>query len=335
MLEGGGPNLQHLTSNITRPPILPPVANEIASLPDVQAALLAWHRQHGLRAPWRDSGDPYGVLVAAVMAQQTQMSRVLPAYARFLAAFPTVEALAAASAADVIRAWAGMGYNQRALRLHRAARTIAAGGWPRDASALARIDGIGPFTAAVVASFAFGQPAACVDTNVRRVLARLAGDESLRGAALQRLADDVLVAAEPARWNQALMDYGARVCTPRPKCAQCVVARWCGWHARNERPLAMVADERATYEAVPSRHRRAQPAYAGSRRYYRGRTLDVLRALAPGARIRIDALPALLADGRAAPAPDDLRALLDGLVRDGLAVLHDGGGPPAVSLPED
>ncbi|MDE3096566.1 MAG: A/G-specific adenine glycosylase [Chloroflexota bacterium] len=309
------------------------MAPEIASLPDVQAALLGWHRQHGLRAPWRESGEPYHVLVAAVMAQQTQMSRVLPAYARFLAAFPSVEALAAASAADVIRAWAGLGYNQRALRLHRAARTIAADGWPRDAAALARIEGIGPFTAAIVASFAFGQPAACVDTNVRRVLARLSGDESLRGAALQRLADDVLAAAEPARWNQALMDYGASVCTPRPKCAQCVVARWCVWRARKEPPLALVADERATYDARPTRRR--QPAYAGSRRYYRGRTLDVLRALAPGERIRIDALPALIGDGHPAPYPGDLRELIDGLVRDGLAALHDADGTPAVSLPDD
>ncbi len=311
------------------------MAPEIASLPDVQAALLAWHRQHGLRAPWRDSGEPYHVLVAAVMAQQTQMSRVLPAYARFVAAFPTVEALAAASTADVIRAWAGMGYNQRALRLHRAARTIAAAGWPSDASALARIDGIGPFTAAIVASFAFGQPAACVDTNVRRVLGRLAGDESLRGIALQRLADAALAAREPARWNQALMDYGASVCTPRPKCAQCVVARWCVWRARNERPLTLVAEERATYDATPARPRRAQPAYEGSRRYYRGRTLDVLRALAPGERIPIDALAPLLADGHAAPSPGDLRALIEGLVRDGLVALRDPDGTPAVSLPED
>lgn len=180
-----------------------------------------------MHAPWRESGDPYEVLVAAVMAQQTQMSRVMPSYERFVAAFPTVESLARATAGDVIRVWAGMGYNQRAIRLHRAARTIVEGGWPRDAASLEKIDGIGPFTAAIIASFAFGEPAACVDTNVRRVLGRLAGDESIDGRRLQALADASLAAHEPARWNQALMDYGARVCTIRPKCAECALATSC------------------------------------------------------------------------------------------------------------
>ena len=112
-----------------------------------------------------------------------------------------------------------MGYNQRAVRLHRAARTIAAEGWPHDAASLARIDGIGPFTAAIIASFSFGQPAAAVDTNVIRVLTRLAGDDTLRGKRLQDLADAVIPHDEPARWNQALMDYGARICIPRPSAA--------------------------------------------------------------------------------------------------------------------
>jgi len=155
-----------------------------------------------MRAPWRESGDPYRVLVAAVMAQQTQMSRVIACYARFIGAFPTVESLARASRAEVIRAWAGMGYNQRAVRLHEAARAVVAGGWPRDADALARIPGIGPFTAAIIASFAFGRPAACVDTNVRRVLGRLAGDEAMSPAAMQRLADAALARRAPARWRK-------------------------------------------------------------------------------------------------------------------------------------
>ena len=110
----------------------------------VQRALLAWHRRDGMRAPWRDSGDPYQALVAAVMAQQTQMSRVLPSYERFVAAFPTIDSLATASLGEVIRVWKGMGYNQRAVRLHRASRTIAEHGWPRDVAALCKIDGIGP-----------------------------------------------------------------------------------------------------------------------------------------------------------------------------------------------
>ena len=305
------------------------MAPDIASLPDVQAALLAWHRQHGMHAPWRESGDPYHVLVAAVMAQQTQMARVLPAYARFLAAFPTVEALAAASAADVIRAWAGMGYNQRAVRLHRAARQIAASGWPRTADELARIDGIGPFTAAIIASFAFGEPAACVDTNVRRVLGRLAGDESIDGRRLQLLADAAMSRRAPARWNQALMDYGARVCTVRPRCGECVVAAWCPSRERYARPATRVAEERATYPAKPPSKSPRRP-FEESARYYRGRIVDVLRQLPPGTTVRIDELPRLIANGRAAPSAAATRELVAALERAGLATVRDG----AASLPE-
>jgi A/G-specific adenine glycosylase len=310
------------------------VESEIASLSRVQSALLTWHSEHGLHAPWRESGDPYEVLVAAVMAQQTQMSRVMPAYERFIAAFPTLEDLARASTADVIRAWAGMGYNQRALRLHRAARTIAAEGWPRDAEALARIEGIGPFTAAIIASFAFGQPAACVDTNVRRVLGRLAGEERIGVRALQRLADSAIPAQHPAEWNQAVMDYGAKVCLPRPKCGECVVAQLCAWRAMNEGRGLKVAEERTPL--IPARRRRPPPErYEASRRYFRGRTIDILRGLPPGERIAVSALAPLLANGHAAPDQDDVRALIDGLIRDGLAALHDMDREPAVSLPED
>src|SRR5581483_3500503 len=139
--------------------------NEIEDLRRVQRTLLRWHEHNGLRAPWRESRDPYQALVAAMMAQQTQMSRVLASYERFLAAFPTLEALASATVGDVIRVWRGMGYNARATRLHRAAQRIAAEGWPRRAEELSLVPGIGPFTAAIVASFAFGEQAACVDTT--------------------------------------------------------------------------------------------------------------------------------------------------------------------------
>jgi len=299
---------------VSRPPI--------RNLRAVQRAMLRWHEAHGLRAPWRESGDPYACLVAAVMAQQTQMSRVMPSFARFTAAFPTIGALAAASPGDVIRAWTGMGYNQRAVRLHRAARAIAANGWPRDALGLARIDGIGPFTAAIVASFAFGEPAACVDTNVRRVLARLAGDPSLDGAALQRIADAAMAATAPARWNQALMDYGARVCTPRPKCGDCAVARWCPSREAAGAPRA--ADTRASYRARP------QTRYEGSPRYFRGRIIDVLRSLPPGASLRIGALPSRIANGHTPPAPGEVAAWLTALEAQGLVRVRRG----RVSLPE-
>ncbi|HYM16130.1 MAG TPA: A/G-specific adenine glycosylase [Dehalococcoidia bacterium] len=298
---------------------------EIAALPDVRRALLRWHRAHGLHAPWRESGNPYETLVAAVMAQQTQMSRVMPAYERFIAAFPTVEALAGASPGAVIRAWSGMGYNARAVRLHRAARTIAATGWPRDAASLARIDGIGPFTAAVIASFAFGQRAACVDTNVRRVLGRLAGDETLDGARLQQLADRSLAVRAPARWNQALMDYGARVCTPRPDCGGCAVARWCASRERYMAPRSSLGEKRGVYRAGPRK-----PAYAGSPRWYRGRIIEVLRALPPGGSVPVRSLPRRIErDGRVL-APAETWALVAALERAGLVVLHRG----RVALPE-
>ena len=283
-----------------------------------------------MHAPWRDSGDPYEALVAAVMAQQTQMSRVMQCYQRFVAAYPSVEALAAATRGDVIRTWAGMGYNQRAVRLHNAARTIVAHGWPRDAESLARMDGIGPFTAAIVASFAFGAPAACVDTNVRRVLGRLAGDESIHGRRLQELADKALARRAPARWNQALMDYGARVCVPRPRCGECVLATWCPSRERYATPSPMMAAEaRGTYTAKPRPVKREAP-YESSARYFRGRIIDVLRGLAPGQSVPLRRLPALIATGHPPPGTADVREMVRALERAGLAVVRTAG----ISLPE-
>jgi A/G-specific adenine glycosylase len=292
------------------------VEPRIRSLRAVQRALLEWHAGRGLQAPWRVSGDPYQCLVAAVMAQQTQMSRVLPAYERFTAAFPTVEALAGASRGDVIRAWSGIGYNQRAVRLHNAARRIAADGWPKDVATLQSIDGIGPFTAAIIASFSFGRTSACVDTNVRRVLGRLAGEPAIDGAALQRLADRSIAVDAPARWNQAVMDYGATVCLPRPKCGECVVAGWCASRQMFATPLRRVADERATYRVRS--HVKRESAYEGSARFYRGRIIDALRQLPPGDSIALRSLPKLLANGAAAPDLATLRDLCAALERDGL-----------------
>jgi A/G-specific adenine glycosylase len=333
------------------------MAPRIRNLPAVQHALLEWHASRGLHAQWRESGDPYQCLVAAVMAQQTQMSRVLPSYERFIAAFPTIESLAEATPGAVIRVWAGMGYNQRAVRLHRAARQIAASGWPRAAAALVSIDGVGPFTAAIIASFAFGEAAACVDTNVRRVLGRLAGDERIEGAALQRLADASIAVESPARWNQALMDYGATVCAARPKCGECVVARWCASREKFETPSGgglalrrMVAEERAVWDAAlpgesstgggahaprvrsprPKRAAKQAQPFEGSARYYRGRIVDLLRALPPGESVALRRLPKLLADGAGAPSGDEARAWARALERQGLVVARGG----RISLPE-
>jgi A/G-specific adenine glycosylase len=172
------------------------------------ATLLDWYRANARDLPWRRTNDPWAILVSEVMLQQTQAARVVPYYERFLAQFPTPEACAAAAPADVLRAWSGLGYNRRGLALHRAAAQIARDGWPRD---LGQLPGVGPYTAAAVASFARGEPVLALDTNVRRVLARRGdfGDPT-------------------PELNQALMELGATVCTARaPRCDACPVANGC------------------------------------------------------------------------------------------------------------
>jgi A/G-specific adenine glycosylase len=189
-------------------------------------ALLSWYRAHGRSLPWRGETDPYLVLVSEVMLQQTQASRVVPFYQRFVARFPTAEVLAGADLRDVLDAWSGLGYNARAVRLREAARIITERGWPTTPGALIDLPGVGPYTAAAIASFAFGVDVPAVDTNLRRVLSRWHG-ESLSGATLAAVAAANL-AAPAAEWNQAMMDLGATVCLPKdPHCCRCPVADWC------------------------------------------------------------------------------------------------------------
>lgn len=286
-------------------------------LPPLRRSLLAWHRRHALEAPWRSSGDPYHVLVAAVMAQQTQISRVLLKFDDFIAAFPTVQALAKARTARVLRMWAGLGYNMRGLRLHRAAkRIVREGGFPRTAAGLVQIEGIGPFTAAIVASFAFGERSAAVDTNVVRVVHRLL-DIDERPAAIQQAAQALMAPRATGRWNQAMMDLGARVCTSRkPRCDVCPLARWCRTRPQLEREGKRVT-ERGTA------HRTQEP-FRRSRRYYRGRIVQALRELPAGASISRRALLARLPDRDGIDATK-LRELIDALRRDGLVRVGAGG----------
>ncbi len=309
--------------------LLPP-----AETTNLRRALFAWHRANGLRAPWRTSGDPYQALVAAVMAQQTQMSRVLPKYDEFIAAFPTVEALAAASPGEVLRRWAPLGYNLRAVRLHRAARQVVAQGtFPRRAAEVERIEGIGPFTAAIVTSFSFGERVAAVDTNVRRVVARLLGGEvdgRVSEQAVRPAADALVAPRAPGRWNQAMMDLGGTVCVARaPKCDRCPLSRWC-----RARPLFARLDKRA---AEVRAGYRAEGRYHGSRRFFRGRVVQALRELRAGASLAPAALLERLRQDAARPrATGDvldgagLSELVESLQRDGLVrVLRNG----RVSLP--
>ncbi len=190
------------------------------------AALLSWYAEHKRDLPWRDVGDPYLVLVSEVMLQQTQASRVVPFYERFVERFPTVQSLAAASLTDVLALWSGLGYNSRAPRLRQTARIIEDEGWPKTIDGLGRLPGVGSYTAAAIASFAFGEPVATIDTNMRRVVSRWNG-EPLDGAAAQVVADAAL--GDPsAAWNQAVMDLGASLCLARgARCWECPVADWC------------------------------------------------------------------------------------------------------------
>ena len=182
----------------------------------VDALLLAWFAEHGRDLPWRKTRDPYAILVSEVMSQQTQVERVVPRWQGWLERWPTVEALAAAPAGDVIREWQGLGYNRRALALHRAAQQVAAHGWPDD---LTELPGVGRYTADAVACFALGRSVLPVDVNVRRVSERTGWDFSPAAA-------------------QALMDLGKTVCLARiPRCGACPLSAECPSRGRRFEPL--------------------------------------------------------------------------------------------------
>ena len=202
------------------------------SVLQVRAALLAWFDAHARDLPWRAGAegrrDPYRVWVSEILLQQTQVARGLTYYDRFLAAFPTVQALAAAPEADVLKAWEGCGYYARARNLHRAAKEVAERGFPAAYAGWLALPGVGPYTAAAVSSLTLGEARAVNDGNVRRVLARLWAEKTPTDAWVQARADEVLDPARPGAWNEAVMDLGATVCTPRaPRCPECPLAAHC------------------------------------------------------------------------------------------------------------
>ncbi len=203
-------------------------------VPDIGAPLLAWYAREKRDLPWRRTRDPYAIWLSEVMLQQTRVDTVKPYFARFLERFPTVRHLADASESDVLGEWAGLGYYRRARMLHRAAREIASRDvFPASREALLEISGVGPYTASAVASIAYAEPVELVDGNVARVFARVFAMEddpkTPRGmAAFWRVARRELRAHDPSSWNQALMELGATVCTPKkPACEACPLARVC------------------------------------------------------------------------------------------------------------
>jgi A/G-specific adenine glycosylase len=199
-------------------------------------ALLAWYRTAARDLPWRRTRDPYRVLVSEFMLQQTQVSRVLDYYDHFLRRYPTVEALAGARRSAVREAWEGLGYYRRAANLHRLAKEVVRnhdGVVPDDRAELLRLPGVGPYTAGAVATFAYEQPVAAVDTNVRRVIGRMFG---VKAKKVMETAQALQPKRGKTAWkfNQALMELGALVCTARaPKCGQCPVSKLCNWYLKS------------------------------------------------------------------------------------------------------
>jgi A/G-specific adenine glycosylase len=220
---------------------------------EVRSALLAWFARHKRDLPWRRTRDPYAIWLSETMLQQTRVETVIPYYERFLARFPTVFALADAEPDEVTRLWSGLGYYSRARNLHAAARKLArehGGELPRDIEKLRELPGVGRYTAGAVASIAFDRPAAIVDGNVARVLARLLGlrEDVTSPATQQRLWEEAEALAQgprPGDLNQALMELGALVCTPRaPKCLLCPLRNPCRALAAGD-PEALPVKKRA------------------------------------------------------------------------------------------
>lgn len=225
-------------------------------------ALLSWYDGAGRHdLPWRRTRDPWLVLVSELMLQQTQVARVLPKYSAFVERFPTAGLCAAAPVGEVVKAWAGLGYNRRAVNLHRTAVavTAAAGGvFPTTLEGLLALPGIGPYTARAVLAFALEQPVCPLDVNTARPLARAFAVDA------QADADALVPAADAWRWNEALMDLGALVCTRRePSCGACPWEAVCMWRQRG-----------GVDPAAPAGR---QSRFAGSDRQGRGRLVDALR----------------------------------------------------------
>ncbi len=292
---------------------------------DVQRLLLGWYAQHGrVHLPWRATRDPYRILVSEFMLQQTQVDRVLPKYDAFVSRFRDFRSLAAASTADVLRMWKGLGYNSRAVRLRQIAQEIVerfGGAMPQDVETLRTLPGIGPYTVSALRAFAFGCDDAAIDTNVRRVTHRvLYGLELPALVAKAQLDAQAHALVPPGRghdWNSAMMDLGSSLCTARaPKCLLCPLQTACAAApidaAQLERARSRHAVKRSPQETIP---------FEKTTRYARGRIIDRLRELPPGRRISLLDLHHQVT-GRIGRSAEELANLVDVLARDGLVQVH-------------
>jgi A/G-specific adenine glycosylase len=302
----------------------------------VQHILLQWYAVEQRDLPWRAIDDPYAILVSEIMLQQTQVDRVIPKYHQFLAAFPTLQSLAAAPTADVISAWVPLGYNRRAVSLQSIARQVIAmydGRIPDTLDELLKLKGVGRYTAGAIACFAYHKQVATVDTNIRRVLHRVFfglehPEPRLNDAQMLTFAEHVLPAGEAYNWNQALMDLGATICTSgSPKCASCPLQACCSAYAEMGqyslfpsgavlRQVRKVAEKKANYQSQP---------FTSTNRYFRGRIIDLLRSLPSGARLPLTELGPQI---KPAFSDDDLpwlQHLVAGLAKDGLLDCNEEG----------
>jgi A/G-specific adenine glycosylase len=309
---------------------------ETEQLTRVHSHLLQWYAAERRDLPWRSTHDPYAILVSEMMLQQTQVHRVLPKYEQFLAAFPTLADLAAASTADVISVWVPLGYNMRAVRLQSIARQVMreyGGSIPNTIEELLTLKGIGRYTAGAIVCFAYKKQVAMVDTNIHRVLHRIFLGLDLSEPRLtneQRLtfAEQVLPDGKAYDWNQALMDLGATICTSgNPQCSCCPLQDTCKTYAEMSqyslfpsgtvlRQLRKVAEKKEVYQNQP---------FTSTNRYFRGRIVDHLCSLPEGQRVPLTLLgPKIKQEFR----EDDLtwlQQLVEKLAKDGLVDYSEEG----------
>jgi A/G-specific adenine glycosylase len=301
----------------------------------IQRLVLLWYRKNGRDLPWRHTSDPYAILVSEIMLQQTQVERVIPKYLDFLHRFPTIHDLAQSTLGHVLRIWAPLGYNIRAVRIHEMAiqmTTLYNGIVPDDLKTLRQIRGIGPYTASAIACFAYGMDVPVIDINVKRVLTRLfQGVKRVPEKQLQAIANKILPAGEASAWNQSLMDLGATICKAnRPRCIDCPVIRHC-----KAAPFLQSGDGLGPNQS--KLYKSTQTPFIGSRRFFRGRIVDYLRSLDLGEAVEVGYLGTVIRPDFNEEQLPWLMDLLQDLNRDSLATLkrsEDGDtNSTKVSLP--
>jgi A/G-specific adenine glycosylase len=291
-------------------------------LEQLQQHLFSWYHQAVRDFPWKDTQDPYHIFVSEMMLQQTQAERVAPRYTAFLETFPTLESLANAPPAEVIRLWAGLGYNRRAVHMQQSAAIVCeqyGGAFPQDVAELQRLPGIGAYTAGAIACFAFGQDVVFLDTNIRRVLRRCFRGEPPdppTDREILALSREYLPTGQGRLWNLSVMELGAQQCTAKnPTCQQCPIRAYC----------VAFADRRATplpspppAAIRPRRIAEQREPFVGSNRYYRGRLVAALCDAAPGEAISLSQLGSHLKPDYHADDLPWLQNLVAGLVQDRL-----------------